>query len=393
MINFVLKRLKPSTTTTTKFSLLSPPPNSFITSRLTNNNNFYLNNNNNNKYNNNNFHFNQLKSYSTISNSTTNNNNNNLKTTTTTKTNKMSDCEKIKNDIKLKFPLKLEEFDERVQHLKKTHDAGLQKIIDIPRASRTFENTFGALIDLERQYYIEESSLTFPAHVNQAKEIRDVSNNAESELNKYSIDTNMREDLYNVFAEYIQDNPAYKSELSAVQQRVIKKIMEVYERNGLQLPKDQRDVLKEIKKEINELSIQFNKNIAEDKSKVTFTREQLAGVPDDVLELFEKTDSGSYTVSCKSPEYVPLMKFCNVTDTRKKMDFTYGSRCIDTNVKILSQACKLRHESAKILGKNEWSEVVTQYNMALNSKNVTDFLTRMTNLLKPYGLEELKKLA
>jgi len=51
------------------------------------------------------------------------------------------------------------------------------------------------------------------------------------------------------------------------------KVLEAYERNGLGLDKEKRERLKEVKKLISDLQINFQRNLNEDTSFLLFTRE------------------------------------------------------------------------------------------------------------------------
>ncbi|EGG22266.1 peptidase M3A and M3B domain-containing protein [Cavenderia fasciculata] len=302
-------------------------------------------------------------------------------------------AEKIQKDINLRFPSKVEDFAPRIAKMIKDHEQGISELIAIAKDKRTFVNTIEKLEFLNLDFANEENAITFVSNVSAVKEIRDASNAAESELNKYSIKTYMREDLYNAITEYVQVNPDYQTKLVPQQARLVKKTLEDFEKNGLQLPKEKRDRLKEIKEKISDNGIAYSQHIAEDKTTVAFTKDELKGVPEDILEGFQKEEgTGKYLATLKYPDLVPIVKYCQVTETRKKMDYLNGRKCIDTNLEILQNTLKLRFEAAQLRGQPDWASTVTQYYMAKNATNVRNFISRMTDLLKPHGVEELKRL-
>jgi thimet oligopeptidase len=91
----------------------------------------------------------------------------------------------------------------------------------------------------------------------------------------------MREDVYNA-VKYVKEKE-YDT-LDQDQKRILDRIIRDYERNGLALDEEQRGKVKSLKGELSKLCIDFSKNIAEDKTTLLFTDEQLAGCPPDFIE-------------------------------------------------------------------------------------------------------------
>lgn len=62
----------------------------------------------------------------------------------------------------------------------------------------------------------------------------------------------------------------------------------------------------QLKKRIMQLEIDFQKNCNEEKGFLLFSREELEGVPEEVVKGFEEVD-GKLKVTHKTPDYVPIM--------------------------------------------------------------------------------------
>ena len=81
-----------------------------------------------------------------------------------------------------------------------------------------------------------------------------------------------------------------------------------------------------------------------------FDKEDLKGVPDDLVESFEKNEQGQCKVTMKYPHFFPVSRKCQVPETRRKLETAYQSRCLVENTKILEELVQLRQQRAELLG-------------------------------------------
>ncbi|KAM5193079.1 thimet oligopeptidase isoform 2-T2 [Mantella aurantiaca] len=250
----------------------------------------------------------------------------------------------------------------------------------------TFENTLKALADVEVEYAVQRSMLDFLQHVSSDKDVRTASTEADKKLSEFDVEKSMREDVYKRL-EHLQ-SVLQPDALKPEENRLLERLIKLGKRNGLNLSSELQKKIKDIKKKMSTLSIDFSKNLNEDITFLPFTREELGGLPDDFLNSLEKDEDGKLKVTLKYPHYFPLMKKCFVPETRRKVELAFNSRCKEENNKILCELVTLRKEKSHLLGFDTHADFILEMNMAKSSKMVASFLDELSKKLKPLGEQE-----
>uniref|UniRef100_A0A7N9ALU2 Thimet oligopeptidase n=1 Tax=Mastacembelus armatus TaxID=205130 RepID=A0A7N9ALU2_9TELE len=266
--------------------------------------------------------------------------------------------------------------DELITNTKKVYD----RVGALDLDSVTFENTLKALADVEVEYTVQRNMLDFPQHVSPSKEVRAAGTEADKRLSEFDVEMSMREDVY-------QRIVSNKETLFGPEGRYMEKLIKLGKRNGLHLTKETQEEIKTIKKKLSNLCIDFNKNLNEDTTSLSFTREELGGLPEDFLSSLDK-DEEKLKVTLKYPHYFPTMKKCFVPETRRKLEEAFNSRCKEENSVILKQLVELRAQKSTLLNFSTHADFVLEMNMAKSGKKVANFLEELARKLKPLGDEE-----
>ncbi|KAF9013473.1 hypothetical protein BDQ17DRAFT_1231331 [Cyathus striatus] len=234
--------------------------------------------------------------------------------------------------------------------------------------------------------------LAFYQNVSPSKELRDASNEAESLIRDFGVESSMRLDVYQakVNAEKNIKESGHWHKLSSEDQRLVEKMILDGTRAGLALPEEKREELIKLKKELSQVCLEFSKNFNEENGVITFTEEELKGVPKDVISGYTKrTQDGVevYDVTYKTPDIFPIFKFAENPTTRQRAQEGHESR-LEINVPLLNKALELRRKIASLLGYKTWADYVTEVKMVKNGTAVDDFLNDLESKLRPVGLKE-----
>ncbi|XP_044541279.1 thimet oligopeptidase [Gracilinanus agilis] len=250
----------------------------------------------------------------------------------------------------------------------------------------SYESTLKALADVEVEYTVQRNILDFPQHVSPSKDIRTASTEADKKLSEFDVEMSMRQDVYQRIV-WLQEKVSADS-LRPEAKRYLDRLVKLGKRNGLHLPEETQEKIKNIKKKLSLLCIDFNKNLNEDTTFLPFTREELGGLPEDFLNSLEKTNDDKLKVTLKYPHYFPLLKKCYVPETRRKVEEAFNCRCKEENCAILQELVDLRAQKSSLLGFNTHADYVLEMNMAKTSQDVATFLDELAQKLKPLGEEE-----
>ena len=262
---------------------------------------------------------------------------------------------------------------------------------DVSDNEATFENVMLPMAQDENYMSLEAHILGFYQAVSTSKELRDASTEADKLFEDFSIESAMREDVFKKVDRTLKANEALDPE----SKRLLEKDHKSYVRNGLGIPAgSQRDRFKEIKKRLSEISITFQKRLNEENGGLWFFREQLEGVPKDLIDNFEVgagANEGKVRVTFKYPDLFPVSKYARNADVRQQLFVANENKC-NENVPLFKETVELRDEAARLLGYPNHAAFRIEDKMAKTPKWVDGFLGDLKTRLAPGGAKELQKL-
>ncbi|CAE8722725.1 unnamed protein product [Polarella glacialis] len=253
----------------------------------------------------------------------------------------------------------------------------------------TWDNCLQPLVDEDNEWSVLESIATFPGQVSTDKALRDTCTAADIRLSAFAVEVSSRKDLYVALLAFSETNEA--KSLEGERKRCLERKLRDFRRVGLHLDEATADEVKSINTRISELGIEFQKNLGEDDTSFSFSAAQLDGCTESYLKERRQED-GSYKLTLKYPDYIPLMERCKVEETRRVMEKGFNSRCLERNSAILEELVQLRHKKAQLMGYETHAAFITEIRMCGGAAKVKSFLSELGAKLQPLLASDLEAL-
>jgi len=216
-----------------------------------------------------------------------------------------------------------------------------KQVAEIEPAAATFETVLRPQTEDENHGALSSRILGFYQYVSSDAALRDASTEAEKIMDDFGIECGMREDVFKL-VDSVYEKSGLGESIAKDKDRLIDEALaktagleniesakflereqKGFIKNGLGLPAgEKRDRFKEIKKRLSQLSIEFSKNLNEENGGLWFTKEELDGVPQDVIDGLEKgtgDNEGKLRLTFKYPDLIPTLKFAKNPETRKRV--------------------------------------------------------------------------
>ncbi|NAZ47122.1 oligopeptidase A [Vibrio toranzoniae] len=236
-------------------------------------------------------------------------------------------------------------------------------------------------------------------------ELRDAYESCLPALSEYGTWVGQHKGLFEAY-KAIKASEAF-SALNQAQQKTITDALRDFELSGIGLPADEQHRYGEISKRQSELGSQFSNNVLDATmgwSKQITDVAELAGLPESALAAAkaaaESKEKEGYLLTLDIPSYLPVMTYCDNQALRKELYEAYVTRASDRgpnagkwdNTEIITEQLKLRHEVARMLGFNTYSEKSLSTKMAETPDQVLGFLNDLAVKAKPQGEREVEDL-
>ncbi len=265
-------------------------------------------------------------------------------------------------------------------------DQLIQEIVDVT-GIRTFANTMQPLEALAVLASHAYGQGPFLGNVATDPEVRDTARDAEERLTKWQVDLAFREDLYQAVKELSEITEV--AALSPEQRRFLDHTLRDFRRAGHDLSDDARAELKQLQARLVELSIAFQRNLAEYEDYLIVTRDDLDGLPDGYADRLAAGEEGTLKISMDYPDVVPFMESSTRRDLREELTFKFNTQAVEENRPVLEEAVKIRERVADVFGVPSWAHHGMEVKMAQRPEAVLEFYEGLIPPLSSKGGREL----
>ena len=188
-------------------------------------------------------------------------------------------------------------------------------------------------------------------------------------------------------------------DLSAEQERLVKKMYDNAVRQGALLKEEQKERLKSINEELSLLTVKFDNNLLAETNdfKLELTAAECRELPKAVREAAKVEGSEEkYIFTLHKPSLLPFLTYSKNRDFREKIYKAYLNRCNNendhNNKAIIKDIIRLRIEKAKLLGYGSYADYVTSEQMAGSPKAVYALLEEIFTAANQKAKEELEEM-
>ena len=238
-----------------------------------------------------------------------------------------------------------------------------------------------------------------------SSELRAAYNACLPKLSDYATELGQNERLYQAY-QAIADGEEWP-QLDTAQKKIIENALRDFRLSGVALPPDRKARYKEIMQELSNLTAKFEENLLDATNgwhKHITDENKLAGLPPTarglLAQLAQQRGLDGWVATLEFPSYIPILTYGDDRELRREMYEAYVTRASDAgpnagrwdNTPVMEKLLALRHESARLLGFNNYAEYSIEPKMARSPQQVLDFLTDLAQRSLTMARSELDEV-
>jgi thimet oligopeptidase len=151
--------------------------------------------------------------------------------------------------------------------------------------------------------------------------------------------------------------------------------------------------LKQLNDDLTSEVTLYERNIADDQRSVNVTSAaDLDGLPQDYIDRHKPGADGTIRITTDYPDIFPVLKFGKNLELRRRLYEQFDNRAYPKNRNLLQKMMQTRYEIATLLGYSSWADYNAADKMAVNGRNIANFIRDLDAAARPVAEREFAML-
>ncbi|NOQ85061.1 MAG: M3 family peptidase [Myxococcales bacterium] len=239
-------------------------------------------------------------------------------------------------------------------------------------APRTYANTLGALEEATEQLERAMSVVDHLESVATTEALRAAYNATRPRVSAFWSELAMNDGLYRAMRAFAATDDARA--LPPTEKRFLDKTLDDFRRHGAELSPEDKDKLQAIEIELTKLTTEFSQNVLDETNafELLITDEsKIAGLPESAKQAAAENAATKgvegWRFTLHAPSMIPVLTYLDDAGIREQVWRAYNTRAVSgarDNRPIIGRVLELRGAKAKLLGYEDFSDLVTEDRMA-----------------------------
>ena len=177
-----------------------------------------------------------------------------------------------------------------------------------------------------------------------------------------------------------------------IEKKLRQDILDGFDDTGVSLLPEKQARMKAILARLTQIRQEFARNIRDNQHKISFTADQMAGLPENFLAKAKRDDKGNYLLGFEYTEFHPFMQYADSEPARKHYLIAFINRGTPKNLPLMKEAVALRQEMAALFGMQGYADFALRRRMAGKPEAVNQFLAEVLQAVTALEKSELDEL-
>lgn len=249
----------------------------------------------------------------------------------------------------------------------------------------TFDNTFGALERATEAVGLVMGVVEHLESVATTPELREAHNTVLPDVSSFWSSIPLHAGLYRSLSAFAKT--AEFSTLGPTKKRLVEKTLADFRRHGAELAPEGKKRLEEIDRELSLLTTQFSQNVldATNAFELVVDETRVRGLPPSALAMARESAEAKgiegFRLTLQAPSVTAVLTFADDARLREEVWRAFNRRGVGerNNLPLLAGIVRLRREKARLLGFDNFADLVTSDRMAKDGATAQKFVADLTS--------------